>query len=218
VLYEIFELCFFRNTNLINSTTRTRLFRLIVYIITCTAVSRPCSASQEIATWSQYGGGCGWLMGWSSLGSLDSVRMELEVDGDARFSGSETREEKDAMCHQVFQGCSCSSMSVFEWNTEGREEYEAQYQDFLKSQDAGHSAAFWLSGLLYCPLRSSFPPLFTSTFPSIASSRTLCERLLRWKSHGSQQRDISERGLFVLWERSHICSILFGCPSIESQA
>jgi hypothetical protein len=70
------------------------------------------------------------------------VQMQPEDDSDLRFRGLETHDEvKDAMCHQVFL---YSLVCVFKWNTEVMEEYEAQSQDFLISQDASRSAAFWL--------------------------------------------------------------------------
>jgi hypothetical protein len=73
-------------------------------------------------------------------------------------------EEKDAMCHQVFQGSSYNLISMFGWSTKVADKCAAQNQDVLKSQDVGRSAAFWLSDLLYSIvsfLWSIAFPLFT---------------------------------------------------------
>jgi hypothetical protein len=50
--------------------------------------------------------------------------MHITVDGDTRFSGLVTSEEKDALWYQVFQGCSYSLMIVFGWSSKVMEEYQ----------------------------------------------------------------------------------------------
>ena len=86
-------------------------------------------------------------------------------------------------------------MNLIERNTEIMEEYEAKYQDFLKSQEVGHSASFWLSELLYSLLRlvCSFSLYLQDHIPNLM------------KALGSQQRQQSEKGtgdFFIL--RVHI--------------